>query len=82
MPKSRLIHRVDPYPDELLIGFLMRVALRNHLVGPLELLQHLSGGKQMNLRFKDICVFLVKQPYKTIAKKPPKIVSKKPPIFT
>lgn len=52
--KSRLIHRVNPYPDELIIGFLMRVALKNHLVSPVELIQYFSDGKQMNFRFKDI----------------------------
>lgn len=54
MLKSRLIHRVTPYYDELLMGFLMRVALRNHLSSPVELIQHLTGRKQANLRFKDI----------------------------
>lgn len=40
----RLLHRVTPYHDELLSGFMMRASLKNRLLGPDELMCKLLGG--------------------------------------
>lgn len=49
----RLLHRVMPYHDELLSGFIMRVSLKNRLMGPDELMYKLLGGTR-NMLMADI----------------------------
>lgn len=53
-PRARVIHRVTPYPHEDLTGFLMRVAVRNHMLGPSELLSVVTGTPNRQIQLKDL----------------------------
>jgi hypothetical protein len=44
MRNHRLIHRVEPHPYEDIVGFLVRVAERNHLAGPTAILEQVIGS--------------------------------------
>lgn len=50
---TRVIHRVLPLSDESVIGYLMRVAYRNHLLGPEELIIRIIGNSTRNLFIAD-----------------------------
>lgn len=52
--QTRVIHRVIPYQYEDLSGFLMRVAARNHMLGPSELLSILTGTANRSVHLKDL----------------------------
>lgn len=54
MIHNRLLHRVEPYPDESLTGFLMRVALKNHLLGPDEILFRIRRDRSRNIHMQYI----------------------------
>lgn len=54
MTAFRLIHRVPPHVHEDGIGFLMRVAARNHLKGATELLSRIKGNTRLRLEARDI----------------------------
>lgn len=45
----RVIHRIAPYQDESATGFLMRVALKNGLKSPLELLKRITGSESATI---------------------------------
>lgn len=44
METGRVVHRLQPYPGEDVMGFLTRVATRNHLKGRSEILLRLNGS--------------------------------------
>lgn len=50
----RLIHRVAPFEHENLDGFLSRVAVRNHLRIPFELLETITGSKTATVTVDDV----------------------------
>lgn len=50
----KVIHRVRPYQHEDLTGFLMRVAARNHLLGPSELLAFVTGTANQAIHLHDL----------------------------
>lgn len=54
MNDCRVIHRVEPYPHEDVIGFLMRVATRNHAAGPGELLARVTGSPTAAVDIDDV----------------------------
>jgi hypothetical protein len=49
MNNYRLIHRVTPFPDEDVFGFLTRVSERNHVRGLEAILFHLFGKKHLSV---------------------------------
>jgi len=51
---SRLIHRLEPYKDECITGFLMRVANKNSLRSPLELLNYVTHSMSATVQYKQI----------------------------
>lgn len=54
MPGYRLIHRVVPFADEDIVGFLIRVARRNHLDGPGAILSYVLGDRHTLIATKDL----------------------------
>lgn len=54
MSDCRVIHRVEPYPHEDVIGFLMRVATRNSAGGPGELLARVTGSPTASVDIGDM----------------------------
>lgn len=50
----RLIHRVEPFRHEDVIGFLMRVAERNHAGGPADLLSQITGSPNNSIQTRDL----------------------------
>lgn len=51
--RYRLIHRVIPHEHEDLVGFLMRVASRNYLSGPSEILRRVFGSHRHPVHLRD-----------------------------
>jgi hypothetical protein len=54
MLRYRLIHRVVPYDGEDIIGFLIRVAHRNHIDGPVAILNPVLGDKRTLVATRDL----------------------------
>jgi hypothetical protein len=50
----KVIHRVEPRFHEDLTGYLMRVATRNHMKGPADLLAVITGSESRSVHLKDL----------------------------
>lgn len=50
----RILHRLTPFHDELLTGFLMRVSFRNHMLGPEELMGQVLNGGARNISYSEL----------------------------
>lgn len=58
--QTRVIHRVVPHDDESAMGFIMRVAYKNGLKSPQELLKRILGSKSpviLHQRIPDLAYF-------------------------
>lgn len=51
---SRVIHRVEPFADESVTGFLMRVAYENNLKSSLEVIRYITGSKSASILYNQI----------------------------